>query len=60
LEQPTSTNSKRPLTVAEPIGLVSTLANERQIASVQNAWRSAGRIRSVETAIGLIGGCSLG
>jgi hypothetical protein len=42
--------------VAEPIGLVSTLANDRQIASVQNAWRSAGRIFSVETAVGLISG----
>src|SRR5262245_6141095 len=48
-------NSKWPLTLAQPSGLVSTLANDRQIASVQNAWRSAGRIRSVEALNCIVG-----
>jgi hypothetical protein len=30
------------------------LANDRQIASVQKAWRSVGRIGSVETLIGIV------
>ena len=54
MASPISTNSKWPLTTVEPSGLVSILANDRQIASVQKAWRSVGRIGSVETLIGIV------